>query len=62
MHSRVIQTTAEANKYIGGFEMGMTLSLERLEGHLAQKTEPYVIERVFDAPVALVWGGHYNRG
>jgi uncharacterized protein YndB with AHSA1/START domain len=55
MHSRVIQTTAEANKYISGFEMGMTLSLERLGGYLAQKTEPYVIERVFDAPVAQVW-------
>jgi len=28
--SRVIKTTADANKYIGGFEAGMTQSLERL--------------------------------
>jgi uncharacterized protein YndB with AHSA1/START domain len=55
MHSRVIRTTAGAGRYIGGFETGMTLSLERLAGHLAAKTEPFVIERTFNAPVALVW-------
>ena len=55
MHSRVIKTTAGAGRYIGGFETGMTLSLERLAGHLAQKTEPLVVERTFNAPVALVW-------
>jgi uncharacterized protein YndB with AHSA1/START domain len=30
LRSRVTMTTAEANKYIGGFETGMTSSLERL--------------------------------
>jgi len=55
IHSRVTMTTAEANQYIGGFETGMTLSLERLAAHLAQKTEPLVVEQVFCAPVALVW-------
>jgi uncharacterized protein YndB with AHSA1/START domain len=30
IQSRVTKTTAEANQYIGGYEMGMTLSLERL--------------------------------
>ena len=35
--SRVTMTTAEANKYIGGFETGMTLSLERLAEHLTAK-------------------------
>jgi len=30
MHSRVIKTTPGAGKYIGGFEAGMTQSLERL--------------------------------
>jgi uncharacterized protein YndB with AHSA1/START domain len=55
MHSRVIKATAGAAKYLGGHEMGMTLSLDRLTGYLAQKTEPFVIERIFDAPVDLVW-------
>ena len=30
LHSRVIRTTDEAGKYIGGFEAGMTQSLEKL--------------------------------
>ncbi len=30
VHSRVISKTADADKYIGGFEAGMTQSLERL--------------------------------
>lgn len=55
MHSQVIMATAGAGRYIGGFETGMTLSLERLAGHLAQKTEPLVVERVLNAPVATVW-------
>lgn len=37
LHSRVTMTTAEANRYIGGFEAGMTSSLERLTELLAQK-------------------------
>jgi uncharacterized protein YndB with AHSA1/START domain len=53
--SRVLNTTADANKYIGGFEAGMTQSLERLAEHLAAKPQPLVVERTFDAPVALVW-------
>ncbi len=53
--SRVTKTTAGANKYIGGFEAGMTQSLERLAVHLAPKPQPLVIERTFDAPVAKVW-------
>jgi uncharacterized protein YndB with AHSA1/START domain len=36
MHSRVISATAGAGKYIGGFEAGMTQSLERL-GELVVK-------------------------
>ncbi len=61
MHSRVISATADAGRYIGGFEMGMTLSLERLSEHLAQKTEPFVIERTFNAPPALVWKAISNK-
>ena len=34
--SRVIKTTADANKYIGGFEAGMTQSLVRLSELLSQ--------------------------
>ena len=35
LRSRVVATTPGAGKYIGGFEAGMTQSLERLEGHMA---------------------------
>jgi uncharacterized protein YndB with AHSA1/START domain len=55
IHSRVTMTTAGANKYIGGFEAGMTQSLERLAGQLVKKGDPLVIERTFNAPVAAVW-------
>jgi len=34
--SRVIQTTAGADKYTNGYEAGMTQSLERLASHLAK--------------------------
>ena len=61
LHSRVTMTTAGANRYIGGFETGMTLSLERLAEHLAQKTEPLVVERIFDAPATLVWKAITNK-
>ncbi|HSY16937.1 MAG TPA: SRPBCC domain-containing protein [Candidatus Acidoferrales bacterium] len=37
MHSRVIKATPGADRYIGGFEAGMTQSLERL-GELLSKT------------------------
>jgi len=35
IRSEVIKTTPDANKYIGGFEAGMTQSLVRLEEYLA---------------------------
>src|SRR6202140_5909833 len=44
MKSRLIKATAEASKYVGGFEAGMTQSLERLGELLATKPEPLVIE------------------
>jgi uncharacterized protein YndB with AHSA1/START domain len=53
LNSRVLKTTTDANKYIGGFEAGMTQSLEKLDDLL--QNQPFVIERTFDAPVALVW-------
>ncbi len=34
LRSKVLWTTPEAGRYIGGFEMGMESSLERLEEHL----------------------------
>jgi len=37
IQSRVLKTTAEANRYIGGYEMGMTSSLEKL-AELIEKT------------------------
>jgi uncharacterized protein YndB with AHSA1/START domain len=61
IRSRVIKTTAEAGKYIGGFEAGMTQSLVRLAEHLAAQTPPLVVERTFDAPVAKVWKAITNK-
>jgi uncharacterized protein YndB with AHSA1/START domain len=55
MVTRLVKTTAKAAKYIGGFEAGMSQSLEKLAAALAPKTEPFVIERLYGAPVALVW-------
>jgi uncharacterized protein YndB with AHSA1/START domain len=37
MHSRVIKTSEDANKYIGGFDAGMTQSLEKLAEMLSRK-------------------------
>ncbi len=37
LRSRVTKTTDEANKYIGGFEAGMTQSLEKLAEYLTSK-------------------------
>jgi uncharacterized protein YndB with AHSA1/START domain len=54
MRSRLMKVIApDAAKYIGGFEAGMTQSLERL-ADVVEKI-PFTIERVFAAPVALVW-------
>ena len=39
LRSRVTMTTAGANQYIGGFETGMTLSLERLGEHLSKMNQ-----------------------
>jgi uncharacterized protein YndB with AHSA1/START domain len=61
IRSRVIKTTAEASKYIGGFEAGMTQSLVRLAEHLAAQTPPLVVERTFNAPVAKVWKAITNK-
>ena len=55
MHSRVVRTTPGAGQYIGGFEAGMTQSLERLADVLKAGTEPLVVERIFDAPASQVW-------
>ena len=35
VQSRVIKTTVEANKYIGGFEAGMAQSLDRLVEYIS---------------------------
>ncbi len=53
IRSRVIKTSPGAGKYIGGFEAGMSQSLERLAGRI--ENLPLVVERSFDAPVAKVW-------
>ncbi len=55
LKSRVSKTTPEAGKYIGGFEAGMSQSLEKLAEQLAAYTAPLVVERTFAAPVDLVW-------
>lgn len=53
LHSKVTKTSPGAGRYIGGFEEGMGSSLEKLNELL--ETQPFVIERTFDAPVAMVW-------
>jgi uncharacterized protein YndB with AHSA1/START domain len=58
MHSRVIHATPGAGRYIGGFETGMTMSLERLGDHLVEQAasaREIVMAREFDAPRELVW-------
>jgi uncharacterized protein YndB with AHSA1/START domain len=59
--STVTKTTAEANKYIGGFEAGMTQSLERLAEQLAAKPQPLVVERTFNAAISKVWSAITNK-
>jgi uncharacterized protein YndB with AHSA1/START domain len=61
VQSRVLSTTPGASQYIGGFEAGMTQSLERLAALLETKNEPLVMERTFDAPVARVWKAITNK-
>ncbi|HTV40214.1 MAG TPA: SRPBCC domain-containing protein [Candidatus Sulfotelmatobacter sp.] len=60
LRSRVLRTTADANKYIGGFEMGMTLSLERLDELLTSKDREIFISREFNAPRELLWEAMTN--
>ncbi len=56
VNSRVLRAAPEANKYIGGFEAGMTQSLERL-AEMVEKTSawPFTIAREFNAPRDVVW-------
>ncbi len=56
MRSRVTKTTPGAGQYIGGFEAGMTQSLERLADLVADPAaREIVISRVIAAPRELVW-------
>jgi len=61
IRSRVTMTTPSAGKYLGGYEAGMTQSLEKLAAHLAQKSVPFVIERTFDASATQVWQAITDR-
>ena len=68
IHMRVLRTTAEGNKYLGGYEAGMGQSLERLAELMAECENPppdtsdreIVITRVFNAPRELVWEAMTN--
>ena len=54
IRSRVTKTTAAANHYIGGYEMGMTSSLERLAELVANPAaKDFVLTRVFDATCCI---------
>ena len=55
IHMRVLRTTAEGNKYLGGYEAGMGQSLDRLAEQAVEFQGPLVVERAFDAPVEQVW-------
>src|SRR5260370_11625858 len=58
MHSLLISATAEAEKYVGGFEVGMTQTLERLGELLARKSEAVIVGRNFDGAVAKGWNAN----
>lgn len=62
LHSRVLRATPEANRYISGFEMGMSSSLERLT-ELVEETSkwPFVITHEFAASRELVWKAWTER-
>jgi len=72
IRSRVVKTTADAAKYIGGFEAGMSQSLDKLADDLVHQGEPtlnapddiaarsIIISRVVDAPRELVWEAMSN--
>jgi uncharacterized protein YndB with AHSA1/START domain len=55
LRSQVIKTTGDANKYIGGYDAGMSQSLERLAALVAGKAPPLTIERTYQAPTEKVW-------
>lgn len=55
LRSKITMTTPEASRYTGGFDKGMNSSLDQLTEMLAQKGDPLVFERIFNAPVAQVW-------
>jgi uncharacterized protein YndB with AHSA1/START domain len=56
LRSEVIATTPGADRYIGGFDKGMTSSLEKLAEHLADTaSREIVITRVVAAPRERVW-------
>lgn len=62
LKARVLRATPEASKYIGGFEVGMTSSLERLEELLEDMSKwPFIVSREFVAPRALVWKAWTER-
>jgi len=54
LKSRIIATSPGAEKYLGGFKQGMTLSLVRLAEHVFA-ANPLVVERTLAAPVDRVW-------
>jgi len=62
MRSRLMKVIApDAEKYIGGFEAGMTQSLERLAEILFSTSDrEIVIKRDFNAPRKLVWEAMTN--
>jgi uncharacterized protein YndB with AHSA1/START domain len=61
VNSRVTKTTGAAKNYIGGFKMGMSMTLDRLGKFVEQGLETdlsdreIVISREFDAPREMVW-------
>jgi len=62
MRSRLVKVVApDAAKYIGGFEAGMTQSLERLAELVSSSDDrEIVISRDFNAPRELVWEAMTN--
>jgi uncharacterized protein YndB with AHSA1/START domain len=64
VHARVLWASADAAQYLGGYEAGMTQSLERLTELVSKSTgtadREIISTRVFDAPRELIWEAWTN--
>jgi len=61
VRARVTSATAEAAPHLAGMNEGWSQSLDRLAEHTRKKSQPLVIERILNAPLAAVWKALTNK-